>query len=216
MNGNLVLIETLIPSVAGIQVESVSNPQDGNKKSYYMEGIFIQGDIKNQNGRIYPKYEIEKAVRNLNERIKAGNSVLGEVDHPQNLTINLDRVSHLITEMKMVGANGIGKLKIIEEMPMGRICKTLLESGVKLGVSSRGTGEVGFDGNVKGFDIVTVDIVAQPSAPDAYPTTVLEALEHYKKAGQIRDLAMSSIYDPRAEKYLKESIISFVEKLKLN
>ena len=118
--------------------------------------------------------------------------------------------------MRMDGSNGIGKLKIIEDMPMGRICKTLLESGIKLGVSSRGTGEVGYDGSVKGFDIVTVDIVAQPSAPEAYPRAVMEALQHYKNVNMIIDLARSSEYDPRAEKFLKEAVVSFIEKLSID
>lgn len=211
-----VLIETLMPSVADIKIlESVGDPS-GNKKSYFMEGIFIQGDVKNHNGRIYPRREIETAVKSINERISNGNSILGEVDHPSNLQINLDRVSHVITEMKMDGSNGVGRLKIIEELPMGRICKTLLENGIKLGVSSRGTGEVGYDGNVKGFDIVTVDIVAQPSAPEAFPRAVLEALEHYKNVGMVIDLAKSSNYDPRAEKYLKEEVLNFIKHLKID
>ena len=214
MTHNSILIETLSPTVGNLVTEGVTDPTT-NKKTFYMEGIFIQGDVKNYNGRVYPKHEIDKAVKSLNERINKGVSVLGEVDHPANLNINLDRVSHVITEMKMEGSNGIGKLKIIEEMPMGRVCKTLLESGIKLGVSSRGTGEVGHDGNVKGFEIVTVDIVAQPSAPDAYPIALREAMENYKYVGIINDLAKNSNYDPRAEKYLKESIINFIENLKL-
>lgn len=210
-----VLIETLSSNVANLTFEGVSDSSSPNKKTYFMEGIFIQGDVKNHNGRIYPKNEISRAVESMQERINAGNSILGEVDHPSNLQINLDRVSHVITEIRMDGSNGVGKLKIIEEMPMGRICKTLLESGVKLGVSSRGTGEVGHDGKVKGFDIVTVDIVAQPSAPDAYPKAVMEALEHYKKYNMIVELATSSNYDPAAEKHLKSALVNFIQDLKL-
>lgn len=214
--GNQVLIETLTPMDANICVtESIGDPTS-NKKTYFMEGIFIQGDVKNHNGRIYPRREIETAVKSLSEKIQKGTSVLGEVDHPANLNINLDRVSHVITDMRMDGSNGVGKLKIIEDMPMGRICKTLLESGIKLGVSSRGTGEVGYDGSVKGFDIVTVDIVAQPSAPEAYPRAVMEALQHYKNVDMIIDLARSSEYDPRAEKFLKEAVVNFIEELRID
>lgn len=209
-----VLIETIMPDIAGLRVQESSD--SSNKKTYYMEGIFIQGDVKNHNGRVYPRGEIDRAVKSLNERIQKGLSILGEVDHPSNLQINLDRVSHVITDMRMDGSNGIGRLKIIEEMPMGRICKTLLETGVKLGVSSRGTGEVDYNGNVKGFDIVTVDIVAQPSAPDAYPKAVMEALEHYKSSNMMIDLATMSEYDPLAEKYLKKAVISFINELKIN
>ncbi len=208
-----VLIETLTPSIAGITVESVGDDSSPTK-TYFMEGIFIQGDVKNHNGRVYPKHEIEKAVKSMNERISRGYSILGEVDHPSNLQINLDRVSHVITEMKMDGSNGIGKLKIIEEMPMGKICKTLLESGIVLGVSSRGTGEVGYDGNVKSFEIVTVDIVAQPSAPDAYPKVLKEALEQYKNYNMMMDLAKITDYDPAAEKFLKNATIDFIKNLK--
>lgn len=208
-----VLIETLSGNIANLQVEGIADST--NKKTYFMEGIFIQGDKKNHNGRIYPRHEIEKAVTSINDRIQSGLSVLGEVDHPQNLTINLDRVSHVLTGMKMNGSDGIGRLKIIEEMPMGRICKTLFESGVKLGVSSRGTGEVDYNGHVKGFEIVTVDIVAQPSAPDAYPKAILEALDHYKKSNLIIDLATSCNHDKSAEKYLKKSIIDFIDTLKI-
>lgn len=205
-----------MPDIADLKVVEGISDSSTNKKSYFMEGIFIQGDVKNHNGRVYPRQEIERAVKSLNERINGGLSILGEVDHPSNLQINLDRVSHVITEMRMNGANGVGKLKVIEEMPMGRICKTLLENGIKLGVSSRGTGEVDYNGSVKGFDIVTVDIVAQPSAPDAYPKAVMEALEYYNKGNLIIDLAKSSEYDPRAEKYLKSAVINFINDLKIN
>ena len=109
--------------------------------------------------------EIETAVKTLNEQITGGYSVLGEVDHPDDLKINLDRVSHMITEMWMDGPNGFGKLKILPT-PMGQLVKTMLESGVKLGVSSRGSGNVNeANGHVSDFEIVTVDVVAQPSAP---------------------------------------------------
>ena len=136
-----------------------------------MKGIFVQGGVKNQNERVYPVKEIGKAVESINERLTQGQSVLGEADHPEELTVNLDRVSHMIQEMWMDGANGYGKLKILPT-PMGNIVSTLLESGAKLGVSSRGSGNVNESGQVSEFEIVTVDIVAQPSAPAAYPKTI--------------------------------------------
>ena len=206
------LIETLSGSAANLQFEGIG---DSAQKTYYLEGIFIQGDKKNHNGRIYPRHEIERAVKLVNEKLEAGYNVLGEVDHPQNLQINLDRVSHALMGMRMNGSDGIGKLKIFHEMPMGRVCKVLLENGVKLGVSSRGTGEVDYQGYVKGFDIVTIDIVAQPSAPDAYPKAILETLDHYKRGNMIVDLAVASSTDSVAEKYLQKEIISFIEKLKI-
>jgi len=108
---------------------------DGKGKNLYMKGIFIQGGVKNHNERVYPVNEIEKAVSNLNEQIKGGYSVLGEVDHPDDLKINLDRVSHMIIDMWMDGPNGFGKLRVLPT-PMGVLVTTMLESGVKLGVSS--------------------------------------------------------------------------------
>ena len=142
---------------------------DGHEgKNLYMKGICIQGGVRNQNQRVYPVNEIGRAVKTLNDQIAGGYSVLGEVDHPDDLKINLDRVSHMITEMWMDGPNGYGKLKILPT-PMGQLVKTMLESGVKLGVSSRGSGNVKEDGSgeVSDFEIITVDVVAQPSAPGA-------------------------------------------------
>ena len=155
------LRENLSFDQARIVVESTD---DG--KNLYMKGIVIQGGIRNANQRVYPVNEIGRAVKTLNDQISGGYSVLGEVDHPEGLNINLDRVSHMISEMWMDGANGYGKLKILPT-PMGNLVKTMLESGVKLGVSSRGSGNVKEDGSgeVSDFEIITVDVVAQPSAP---------------------------------------------------
>src|SRR6056297_3228545 len=152
----------------------LENANEG--KDLFMKGICIQGGVRNANQRVYPVNEIGRAVKTLNDQISGGYSVLGEVDHPEGLNINLDRVSHMITEMWMDGPNGYGKLKILPT-PMGSLVETMLKSGVKLGVSSRGSGEVNeADGQVRNFDIVTVDVVAQPSAPNAYPTAVYESL----------------------------------------
>jgi len=144
----------------------VESSADG--KDLVMSGLFIQGDVKNQNGRVYPTNEIARAVKSIQDRLDEGETVLGELDHPEELQINLDRVSHIITDMYCEDANGLGKLKIIDT-PMGNIARALLTAGANLGVSSRGSGNVGGSGQVSDFDIVTVDIVAQPSAPDAYP-----------------------------------------------
>ena len=167
----LYLRENLTFDRAEMVVESIKE-EGSDKKSLYMKGIFIQGGVKNANERVYPVSEIETAVHTLNKQISEGLSVLGEVDHPDDLKINLDRVSHMISGMWMDGANGFGKLKIIPT-PMGQIVQTMLESGVKLGVSSRGSGNVDdATGKVSDFEIVTVDIVAQPSAPNAYPKAI--------------------------------------------
>ena len=155
----LYLRENLTFDRANMVVESI-HEEGTDLKTLYMKGIFIQGGVKNANERIYPVNEIENAVDTLNKQISEGYSVLGEVDHPDDLKINLDRVPHMITSMWMDGANGFGKLKILPT-PMGQLVRTMLESGVKLGVSSRGSGNVNdMDGRVSDFEIITVDIVA--------------------------------------------------------
>ena len=186
---------------------------EGDSKNLYMKGIFIEGDRRNQNNRIYPANEIKKAVKQINEKIKKGFSVLGEADHPDDLNINLDRVSHIITEMDVDGNNGIGKLKILPT-PMGNICKTLLESGVKLGVSSRGSGNVNDNGIVEDFEIITVDIVANPSAPDAYPHAVYERIMNHNRGNVLMDVASSARYDKRAHRYLQEEVTRLINDLK--
>jgi hypothetical protein len=183
------------------------------KKSLHLNGICIQGDIRNANQRIYSSREIDRAVKTLNEQISGGYSVLGEVDHPQDLKINLDRVSHMITKMWMDGPNGYGKLKILPT-PMGQLVSTMLESGCKLGVSSRGSGEVDGSGNVQGFEIITVDIVAQPSAPGAYPTPVYEHLMNNTGGYQAFRIAQEVKGDPQAQKYLAESLKKIISGLK--
>lgn len=190
-------------------VESVDG-KDG--KNLYMKGIFIQGNIRNHNQRVYPIHEIKKAVDDINDRLANGYSVCGEIDHPAELNINLDRVSHMITEMSMDGANGVGKLKILPT-PMGNIAKTLLESGVKLGVSSRGSGNVDDSGTVSDFQIVTVDLVMNPSGPAAYPTSVYEALQH-RRGGEIKKLSEAMVHDNKAQKYLRDELLKFIDSLK--
>ncbi len=183
------------------------------KKSLHLNGICIQGDIRNANQRVYSSQEIGRAVKTLNEQIAGGYSVLGEVDHPQDLKINLDRVSHMITKMWMDGPNGYGKLKILPT-PMGQLVQTMLESGVKLGVSSRGSGEVDGSGNVQGFEIITVDVVAQPSAPGAYPTPVYEHLMNNTGGYQAFKIAQEVKGDPQAQKYLAESLKRLISGLR--
>jgi len=209
----LYLKEHLTFDRAGMVVESVS---EGDKKHLYMKGIFIQGGVKNANERVYPVSEIETAVGTLNAQITEGYSVLGEVDHPDDLKINLDRVSHMITSMWMDGANGFGKLKILPT-PMGDLVKTMLESGVKLGVSSRGSGNVDdMNGKVSDFEIVTVDIVAQPSAPNAYPKAIYEGMMNMRHGHKLLDIAKDARGDKKVEKYLKEEVMRLIRDLKIN
>ena len=205
------LAEHLSFDQAQIVLESEEEGNGG--KSLYLNGICIQGDIRNANQRVYSSQEIGKAVKTLNEQISGGYSVLGEVDHPDDLKINLDRVSHMITKMWMDGPNGYGKLKILPT-PMGNLVQTMLQSGVKLGVSSRGSGEVDSQGRVQGFEIITVDVVAQPSAPGAYPTPVYEHLMNNQGGYQALKIAQEVKGDPKAQKYIAESLVKIIRGLK--
>ena len=153
------------------------------KKSLYIEGIFLQGNIKNRNGRMYPMETLQKEVgRYIKEQVKEGRAV-GELGHPDSPTVNLDRVSHKIISLRESGSNFIGKAKILESTPMGKIASGLLSEGVKLGVSSRGIGSL--KPTKEGFNVVSddfmlataADIVADPSAPDAFVHGVMEGKE---------------------------------------
>jgi len=210
MNNNI-LVEHLNYDTAKAEVIAESTESGG--KNFYMKGIFIQGGIRNHNGRVYPVNEIRKAVESINDSIKKDAGVLGECDHPQELQIHLDRVSHKITDMWMDGANGYGKLQILPT-PCGNIIKTLLECGVKLGVSSRGSGNVNDDGEVSDFDMLTVDIVAKPSAPSAYPVPMYEAIMNRRNGNKIHELAEAVRYDASAQKHLKNILTGWVNELK--
>lgn len=176
-------------------------------KNIFLAGRFMTGGEKNGNQRIYPVTEIENAVNSINEKMKAGESILGELNHPDNLSINLANVSHIITELKMDGNYAVGKAKILNT-PAGNIARGLLEGGVRLGVSSRGTGNVS-EGQVSDFSLVTVDIVATPSGPGCYPDMVRESLEDKK----ILSLAEAVVHDPKAQKYFKEEMNKFISNI---
>ena len=207
-----VLIERLSHNQANVKSRIVEG--ENGEKSMFMEGIFVQGGVKNANQRVYPVSEISKAVEEVQKKISEGFPVLGECDHPPELTVNVDRVSHIIENMWMDGPNGFGKLKIVPT-PMGNIIRTLIESGATLGVSSRGSGEVDGSGNVSNFQIVTVDIVAQPSAPDAYPKAIYEGLMNMRGGFQTWQLAQDVNNDKAAQKFLSEQIVKFIRELKL-
>jgi len=184
-------------------------------KNLYMKGICIQGDKRNANERVYPVREITRAVDTITEQIKNGLSVLGEVDHPDDLKINLDRVSHCMEGMWMNGADGYGKLRILPT-PMGQLVKTMLDAGVKLGVSSRGSGNVNdANGHVSDFEIVTVDVVAQPSAPNAYPTAIYESLMNMKYGHKVFEIAKEVGQDNKVQRYLKEEVKRLIKELKI-
>jgi hypothetical protein len=207
------LRETLTFHQANMQVLEEADSSGG--KSLYLKGICIEGDRKNANDRIYPLYEIKRAVDAINKQITEGYSVMGEVDHPDDLKINLDRVCHTVENMWMEGHAGCGKLKILPT-PMGNLIKTLLQSGVKLGVSSRGSGNVDDrTGHVSDFEIVTIDVVAQPSAPNAYPHAIYESLMNMKYGHRLLEVAKEAGEDNKVQRYLKSEVIKLIKDLKI-
>ena len=209
------LKENLTFDAARLEILTEDNNDGKGGKNLYLRGVCIEGGVRNANQRIYPIPEIQKAVNQINEQLKTGHSVLGEVDHPDDLKINLDRVSHMITDMWMDGNAGYGKLKILPT-PMGNLVKTMLESGVKLGVSSRGSGNVSEgSGHVSDFEIITVDVVAQPSAPNAYPKAIYEGLLNMRHGHRALEIAGDAGQDQRVQKYLKETVVRLINDLKL-
>jgi hypothetical protein len=202
----LVLVEHLTHSQAGIIEESINDGKD-----HYLSGILMQAEVVNGNGRNYPLAEIKAAVEYTQKKISEGHYIAGELNHPNDLQINLERVSHLITEIRLDGNNAIGKMKLLNT-PMGVLAKNLLDGGMKLGVSSRGSGSV-VEGKVNGFQFLTVDIVSTPSAPDAYPTSIREHLEGTKQGGKVMTLAEAVVNDPKAQKYLALEIRKFIDAL---
>jgi len=198
------LIEQLTPSESSIIEES---SQDG--KNIWLSGVFMQADIKNRNGRNYPLAEISGAVTEAQLRIQECNGIFGELDHPQTLTINSDRISHVITELRMDGTNAVGKAKLLET-PMGLIAKELVKSKVRMGVSSRGAGAVNESGGVTGFNFVTVDIVVTPSAPGATPDTIYESLIGSIHGRETLSLAEQVKMDPAAQEYFVKEFHKFL------
>lgn len=202
---------------ANILLEKQDDPNNIGQKSLFMKGIFLQAELKNHNGRIYPKNEIENAVNSLNRKIKQFGPVMGELTHPEGLEIDPRNVSHSIVDMWMEGNDGMGKLKILKT-ETGNIVRALLEEGIKLGVSSRGSGETVTTSNgilVKGFEIVTIDIVSTPSAPNAYPTTIYEQLVRSKNSKELLKLSEAINHDYKAQKFFKQSLTDWIKEIDL-
>jgi hypothetical protein len=197
-----ILVEHLNPAQAQL-IESRDS-----EKNIFLAGRIMAAEQQNLNNRIYKKEEIAKAVALINEKAKAGCFIMGELNHPDNLSIDLKNVSHIITEAWMQGDNAEGKCKILNT-PSGQIVKHLIDGGVGLGVSSRGTGNVTTEGIVEDFSFVTLDIVASPSGPGCYPDVVRESVENKK----IMTLAEAVTVDPKAQKYFKAEIQKFLESL---
>ena len=180
------------------KVEIITEGKGANKK-LYIEGVFLQGDIKNRNGRMYPMDTLAKEVGRYNESFVSKGRALGELGHPDGPTVNLDRVSHKIVSLKESGSNFVGKAKILNT-PMGKIAAALVEEGVKLGVSSRGIGSLrqtkeGI--NVVGDDFMlatAADIVADPSAPDAFVEGIMEGKDWVWDGGILREKYAQKTY----------------------
>ena len=174
------------------------------RKTLHIEGVFLQADLKNRNGRVYPFPVLEREVNRYNEQYISAGRALGELGHPDGPTVNLDRVSHKITSLKAEGSNFIGKAQILDT-PMGNIAKSLLGSGVKLGVSSRGMGSIeeknGANYVRDDFMLATAaDIVADPSAPDAFVNGIMEGKEWVWENGIIKEVNIA-----KYKRYISES-----------
>ena len=163
-------------------IKYIAEAKEDGTKQYFIEGIFMQGDIKNRNGRVYPAGVIAKEVERYNEQFVKKNRAFGELGHPNGPTINLDRVSHMVTDLRQEGSNFVGKAKILDT-PMGKVVKNLMDEGATLGVSSRGMGSLkenkqGIMEVQNDFYLATAgDIVADPSAPDAFVRGIMEGVE---------------------------------------
>jgi hypothetical protein len=189
--------------------ETIENVQvitegTGDKKKLYIEGVFLQSELRNRNGRVYPLGVLEKEVNRYNEEYVKTKRALGELGHPDGPTVNLDRVSHRITELRSEGNNFIGKAQILDT-PMGKIAKNLLDEGVQLGVSSRGMGSIDKreDANyvMDDFMLATAaDIVADPSAPDAFVNGIMEGKEWVWDNGILKESKVA-----KYQRYIDES-----------
>lgn len=202
------LIETILPDANPIRlVEAKDAPG-----KVYLEGVAIQGEKQNHNGRVYPRMEISNAVEKLNEQIKKFGPVIGECDHPEGLSTSVARGSHLIEKMWMDGDNGNARFLVVP-VGLGQIVEGFIRAGARLGVSSRGSGNVDSKGRVSDFDIVTIDVVANPSAPDAYPKAIIESAFGTKQGREVLTLTEAVRHDKTAQKFLKNELMRFIDNI---
>ena len=181
----------LICEVNEQDVQYITEANENGQKDYKIKGVFMQGEIKNRNGRVYPMQVLDEQVKRYNENYVKQNRAYGELGHPSGPTINLERVSHMITDLNKEGNNYIGEAKIMDT-PYGKIVKNLMDEGAKLGVSSRGMGSLKQNGNSqvvqKDYHLATAaDIVADPSAPDAFVEGIMEGKEWIWDNGVLRE-----------------------------
>jgi hypothetical protein len=195
----------LITEIFNEDCEVLTESNENGKKQYYIQGPFMQGDLKNRNGRIYPSAVLEKEMNRYNEQFVKTKRALGELNHPQGPQINADRVSHLITEMSRDGNNFIGKAKILST-PMGEIVKTFIDEGVRIGVSTRGLGSVKQtkDGIMEvqdDFHLATVDIVTDPSGPDCFVNGIMENTQYFY------DIASGTWRAQQLQEFIEETVV---------
>ena len=198
----------------GVQPVIVEQNEKG-EKDYFIEGIFMQSEIKNRNGRIYPKEVIQKEVKRYNKEFVEQDRAFGELGHPEGPTINLDKVSHMITKLEEDGNNFVGRAKILST-PNGQIVKNLIDDGAKLGVSSRGLGSLESKGNAQyvkdDFQLATAgDIVADPSAPEAFVEGIMEGVEWVYESGILKAKDIDEM-----QKEMKTARLNKLEETKLN
>lgn len=197
-------------------VHALVESSDSGKKKTYLAGTFMESEQRNRNGRIYDRGELEKAVSKINDAAKLNRHILSHLDHPNHLDIKLDEVSMKLVEARMDGNNVWCKGEVLESVPKGQILKSLLEAGIQVGVSSRGSGQVDEgSGRVKNYNFITVDVVSQPSAIGAYPETIQEQIEYYKRGNVVTDLSEAVIHDPMAQKYFQLEMKKFINEVLL-
>ena len=203
-------------------VEYIREEKENGEKSYKIRGIFMQGDIKNRNGRVYPMEILTKEVKNYNNKFVSENRAYGELGHPEGPTVNLERVSHLITELYPEGKNIMGEARILET-PMGKIVKTLMDDGCKLGVSSRGMGSLDERDGAKYvrsdfYLAAAADIVADPSAPSAFVQGIMEGKEWVWNHGSLIEAHVAEVkrsFDvKKRQRQANESALAFAKLLK--
>ena len=194
-------------------IETIVESVGGEKKSY-LSGVFMEAETKNRNGRIYKKSDLNLAVEKINESAKLGRHILSHLDHPSHLEIRLEDVAMKLVEAKMVNNQVICKAEVLSKHPKGAILQSLIDSGINVGVSSRGSGQVNEStGYVSNFNFVTVDAVATPSCRSAYPETVMEQLQMYKRGDIVTDLAEAVINDDMAQKYFQMEMKKFIDNI---
>lgn len=204
-----ILIETYTPEEARVVTQTVTDEKTG-KRSWYLEGICMQSTIQNRNKRVYPRDEIVRAVETLQESIR-GSQCYGELDHPTDsrVGVELKHVSHMFVKLEMQGNDAIGKMKLLETAN-GMIAIKILEGGGRIGVSTRGTGDVMEGGNVANFNCSCIDLVATPSAPSAMPASIYEALEQDKRSRLVKEMAEQYHSDATAQKYFDSEVKKFL------